>query len=54
MHDVCHYADDGYLFEGSIEYASYHVQHIAEAKIQTKGKHMSKWESAKISNFVEL
>ena len=35
-------ADDGYMFEGSIEYASIHVQHIAEAKIQTKDKHMSK------------
>ena len=34
--------------------ASFYIQHIAEAKIQTKGKHMSKWERAKISNFIEL
>ena len=47
-------ADDGYMFEGSIEYARFHVQRIAEAKIQTKGKHMSKWERAKISNCIEL
>ena len=54
MHDVCHYVDEGFMFEGSIEYASFHVQRIAEAKIQTKFKHMSKWEIAKIVNFVEL
>jgi len=54
MHDVCHYADHGYMFVGSIEYDSFHVQRIAEAKIQTKFKHMSKWEIAKIVNFVEL
>jgi hypothetical protein len=54
MHDVCHYVDEGYMFQGSIEYASFHVQCIAEAKIQTKFKHMSKWERAKIRNFVEL
>ena len=36
MHDVCHYADDRYMFEGSIEYDTFHVQRTAEAKIQTK------------------
>ena len=54
MLDVCHYVDEGYMFEGSIQYTSFHVQRIAEAKIQTKFKHMSKWEIAKIVNFVEL
>ena len=52
MHDVCHYVDEGFMFEGSIEYASFHVQRIAEAKIQTKFKHMSKWEIAKIILFL--
>ena len=46
MHDVCQYADDGFMFDGSIEYDSFHVQCIAEANIQTKDRHMSKWESA--------
>jgi hypothetical protein len=41
MHDVCHYEDDGYMFEGSIEYDTFHVQCIAEANIETKDRHMS-------------